>query len=57
MLFQVFKLHFSGDMLIILVKKFQKSQSAGDYPTYQRLKIFNFGELKLRNLAKLYFSS
>jgi len=38
---------------IILATNFQKSPSAGGYLP-QRPLIFNFGELKLRNLAKLW---
>jgi len=39
---------------IILVTNFQKSPSAGTLRP-QRLLVFNFGELKLRNFAKLWF--
>jgi len=39
---------------IILVTNFQKSPSAGALRP-QRPLIFNFGELKLRNLTKLWF--
>jgi len=59
MLFQVFKLDswILAEMClkcIILVTDFQKLPSAGALCP-KRLLIFNFVELKLRNLAKLWF--
>jgi len=40
---------------IILVTNFHKSSSAGDSSTPERLLTFDFGVLKLRDLAKLCF--
>jgi len=41
---------------IILVTNFQKLPSTGGTLRPQRPLIFNFSELKLRNLTKLWFS-
>jgi len=57
MLFQVFKLNFSWDVpkMHYFSNKFSKKCQALGALRPQRPTIFNFGELKLRNLAKLWF--
>jgi len=55
MLFQVFRLNFSWDMpkMHFFVTNFQKLPSAGALRS-QRSLIFDFGDLKLRDVAKFF---